>query len=37
MRIEIKSNFTEVDQVMFEAELQAFYDETEEKVKLYVR
>ena len=37
MEIKVKSNFTEVDQVLFEAELQNFFDKTKDKVKEYVR
>ena len=36
MRIEIKSNFTEVDQILFDAELEVFHEDTEYKVAGYV-
>jgi hypothetical protein len=36
MKIEIKQNFNEIDQVMFEAELEVFFEQTVFKLKEYV-
>ena len=36
MKIEVKFEFTEFDQVMFEAQLEIFYEETEGKIRGYI-